>query len=231
MAWRHAISAAIKTKDTRHEQRQRQDALEWRIHIILTLERIRKPKRHWKKSAKEGEGWRVKGLSVWQIVDSRSISTIALTVAPRQRQQELPFIMLGECGKWRVYHAIWFWPYAFSVCTLLPFAHCLPLFLATVNPLALTYVFPSHPVSSPTLLFAVESAEQSWKASESKVNTRVRRNRTGKRGRAHRRVTSSGAGAGTQGPAAMRELPQLQRELLLLQQLQQQLLQAQQLQM
>lgn len=92
----------------------------------------------------EGEGWRVKGLSVWQIVDSRSISTIALTVAPRQRQQELPFIMLGRV--WRVYHAIWFWPYAFSVCTLPPFAHCLPLFLATVNPLALTYVFPSHPV-------------------------------------------------------------------------------------
>lgn len=142
MAWRHAISAAIKTKDTRHEQRQRQDALEWRIHIILTLERIRKPKRHWKRVP--WRGWRVKGLSVWQIVDSRSISTIALTVAPRQRQQELPFIMLGSV--WRVYHAIWFWPYAFSVCTLLPFAHCLPLFLATVNPLALTYVFPSHPV-------------------------------------------------------------------------------------
>lgn len=35
-----------------------------------------------KETLKESAMKRVKGLSVWQIVDSRSISTIALTVAP-----------------------------------------------------------------------------------------------------------------------------------------------------
>lgn len=84
-------------------------------------------------SAVERAGEWVKGLSVWQIVDRRSISTIALTVAPRQRQQELPFILLVECVESLSCNLI------LALCVLS--LHCLPLFLATVNPLVLTYVF------------------------------------------------------------------------------------------